>query len=88
MVTSKESEADEVISYSYGADDNRVPGALDLDKFTKLMFDANYDQDTNMGYNSTTTNPTGETPTRKASRTTPANMGSGFEFHAYVIKSK
>ena len=76
------------LSYSYGADDNRVPGALDLDKFTKLMFDADYDQDTNMGYNSTTTNPTGETPTRKASRTTPANMGSGFEFHAYVIKSK
>lgn len=76
------------LNYSYGADDNRVPGALDLDKFTKLMFDANYDQDTNMGYNSTTTNPTGETPTRKASRTTPANMGSGFEFHAYVIKSK
>jgi hypothetical protein len=75
--------------YSYGADDNRVDGALDLDKFTKLMFDADYDQDTNMGYNSQTKDPNGSNGAkRKASRTTPANMGSGFEFHAYVIKSK
>lgn len=78
------------LNYSYEAEDNRVQGALDLDKFTKLMFNANYDQDTNMGYNSTTyidpKNPA--KGTQKASRTTPANMGSGFEFHAYVIKSK
>ena len=79
------------LNYSYGANlNNRVKEALDLDKFTKLMFDADYDQDTNMGYNSTTyKDPKDPTKgTRKASRTTHANMGSGFEFHAYVIKSK
>lgn len=78
------------LNYSYEAEDNRVQGALDLDKFTKLMFDANYDQDTNMGYNSTTyIDPKDPAKgTIKASRTTHANMGSGFEFHAYVIKSK